>query len=77
MKFARDLLPRIFPLPTHLQEVPDIRSKTECLLSQIVSLDKHFDSRPSDLTEQRNRSGVIRYAVVLAVVLRIELVQEA
>ena len=57
--------------------MPDIRSKTECLLPQIVSLEKHFhDSRPSDLTEQGNRSGVIRYAVVPAVVLSTELVQE-
>ena len=45
-----------------------MKNKIEGLLSRITTLEKHFDSNPGDLGEQRCREDVIRYAVALAIV---------
>ena len=41
----------------------------EDFLSRVTALENHFDVPPSDVTEQRRRDGVIRYATIPPVVL--------
>ena len=40
-----------------------VGNKVENLLSRIVVLEDHFDSRPNDVPEQRRRHELQRYVV--------------
>ena len=59
-------------LRTYLQEALPVRNKAEDLVSRVDALEKHFDSPPSDVAEQRHRSEVLRYAIIFLTVLGAE-----
>ena len=40
-------------------------NKLEILLPRVAALEEHFDSRPSDVAEQRRRDELIRYVTML------------
>ena len=42
-----------------------MNNRIENLLSRVVSLEERFDSRPSDVADQRRRYDLIRYVTVL------------
>ena len=42
-----------------------MNNRIENLLSRVVSLEERFNSRPSDVADQRHRDGLIRYVTVL------------
>jgi hypothetical protein len=41
-----------------------VKSKTEVLLSHIITLEKLFDSYPTDVVELRRRDKLIEYATI-------------
>ena len=41
-------------------------NKVEVLLPRIAALEEHFDSRPSDVAEQRRRDELIQYVTILS-----------
>lgn len=47
-----------------VQAAVAVGNKTEDLLSRIVALEKHFDSRPSDVAEQRRRDQLRWYEAI-------------
>ena len=42
-----------------------MNNRIENLLSRVVSLEERFNSRPSDVADQRRRDELIRYVTVL------------
>ena len=40
-----------------------VGNRTEVLLSRVDAVEKHFDSRPDDLADQRRREGLKEYAI--------------
>ena len=42
-----------------------MNDRTKNLLSRVVSLEERFNSRPSDVADQRRRDELIRYVTVL------------
>jgi len=54
----------IIPWLTHLQETVAIRNKIDDLFSRMAVLEPLFTALPSDVAEQRRRSGLIRYALI-------------
>ena len=50
---------------TRSQGIVALGNKVEVLLPRIAALEKHFDSRPSDVAEQRRRDELIRYVTML------------
>ena len=42
-----------------------MNNRIENLLSRVISLEECFNSRPSDVADQRRRDDLIRYATVL------------
>ena len=51
------------PLTGTFQETGAVGNKIENLLSRVVAVEDHFNSRPSDVAEQRRRDELIRYAM--------------
>ena len=39
-------------------------NRISVILSRLITLEELFDSCPSDVAEQRNRDGVIRYVII-------------
>ena len=53
-----------YPLLNAFQESAAAGNKIECLLPRIVALEERFNSRPSDVAEQRRRDELIQYATI-------------
>ena len=53
-----------------------VRNKIEGLLSRIVELEELFGSRPRDIAEQRRRSELRRYVVILTLDLALSSSQQ-
>ena len=49
------------PSRTDSQEIVTVSNRVKNLLSRVVALEERFNSRPSDVTDQRHRDGLIRY----------------
>ena len=62
-KFAYNLLSKTPHLKTRFQESVAVENKIGGILSRVVSLEEHFNSRPSDVAEQRRRDDLIWYAM--------------
>ena len=56
-------------IQTHLQETNPVGSKAKHMISRVDALEEHFDSRPSDIAQQKHRGEVIRYAIFCPTVL--------
>ena len=63
-KYARNLPFKISIWQTHAQEVVSTETKIKILVGCITALDERFDSKPSDIAEQRRRKDLIWYAIV-------------
>ena len=59
-------------IQTNLQETNPIGNKAKDMVLCVDALEKHFDSRPSDVAQQRHRGEVIRYATICPTVLDAE-----
>ena len=59
-------------IQTRLQGTNHIRTKAKDMISCVDALEKHFDSCPSDVAQQRHRWEVIRYATICPTVLDAE-----
>ena len=60
----RPLLTTVISLQ-NFQETAAVGNKISNLLSRIVALESCFDSRPSDVAEQRRRDDLIRYGTTI------------
>ena len=49
---------------THFQAAVTVGNRINIILSRLVALEELFDSRPSDVAEQRRRDGLIRYVIL-------------
>lgn len=59
------MTPCLDPLMNHLQEMALVTRKIRDLLSRITTLEAPFATRPGDVAEQRRRSELLRYVIVL------------
>ena len=59
-------------IQTHLQETNPIGNKAKDTILCVDALEKHFDSRPSDVAQQRHWREVIRYFTICPTVLDAE-----
>ena len=59
----------LIPLGQTLPQELVVGRKIEDVLSRLTALENRFDVPPSDVTEQRRRDDVIRYATIPPVVL--------
>ena len=49
---------------THSQEIVAVSNRIKNLLSRVVALEESFDSRPSDVADQRHRDELIQFVTV-------------
>ena len=62
-RLAHNFPPKNPPFTKAFQGTVTVESAVKNLLSRIIALEDHFDSRPGDVAEHRRREELIWYAV--------------
>ena len=63
-RFAQNPVLSVFLSQTHSQEIVAVGNRIENLLSRVVILEEHLNSRPSDVADQRHRDELIWYVAI-------------